>query len=379
MPVEFLGIGATNDGSETRPRRGASFDTRVHAAPGPRPRGERLGPRAHRLRLGQPGPGAGGGVHRQQHRARCSCCSPTGRTCRSRRSRPRPFATLDQISDGRLTRALHHRRQRPRAAARGRLPDQGRALRPHAASTSRSSSRRGPSHEPFDHDGEHYRFADFVSDVFPVQQPRPDDLVRRLVAGGVRGRRGRGRHLLPVGRAAGRHRRADRDDQGGGRGRRPHRRRRGSRSPSARSSAPPRSRRGRRPTASSRPSPAAQAASPAARSPARYTAQPGEHRLAAAARRSPSRASASTGRCGPAPPPPPAGPATPTPSSARRRRWPPRCSTTTTSASTSSRPAATTCSTTPSSSAAGDPDRPRGGRQARPGTARRCLTLAAAS
>jgi alkanesulfonate monooxygenase len=29
------------------------------------------------------------------------------------------------------------------------------------------------SREPFDHDGEHYRFADFVSDTFPVQQPRP--------------------------------------------------------------------------------------------------------------------------------------------------------------------------------------------------------------
>src|ERR1700729_2858204 len=29
------------------------------------------------------------------------------------------------------------------------------------------------SREPFDHDGRHYQFADFVSDVFPVQQPRP--------------------------------------------------------------------------------------------------------------------------------------------------------------------------------------------------------------
>ena len=28
-------------------------------------------------------------------------------------------------------------------------------------------------HEPFDYTGDHYRFADFVSDVFPVQQPRP--------------------------------------------------------------------------------------------------------------------------------------------------------------------------------------------------------------
>jgi alkanesulfonate monooxygenase len=29
------------------------------------------------------------------------------------------------------------------------------------------------SREPFDHTGRHYKFADFVSDVFPVQQPRP--------------------------------------------------------------------------------------------------------------------------------------------------------------------------------------------------------------
>ena len=29
------------------------------------------------------------------------------------------------------------------------------------------------SREPFDHEGPHYRFADFVSDMFPVQQPRP--------------------------------------------------------------------------------------------------------------------------------------------------------------------------------------------------------------
>jgi len=28
-------------------------------------------------------------------------------------------------------------------------------------------------HEPFDHIGQHYAFEDFVSDVFPVQQPRP--------------------------------------------------------------------------------------------------------------------------------------------------------------------------------------------------------------
>ena len=30
------------------------------------------------------------------------------------------------------------------------------------------------SRSAFDHDGEHYHFADFVSDMFPVQQPRPN-------------------------------------------------------------------------------------------------------------------------------------------------------------------------------------------------------------
>jgi alkanesulfonate monooxygenase len=36
-----------------------------------------------------------------------------------------------------------------------------------------STRRAWTSHEPFDYEGAHYRFADFVSDVFPVQQPRP--------------------------------------------------------------------------------------------------------------------------------------------------------------------------------------------------------------
>ncbi len=35
MPVEFLGIAATNDGSETTARSGPSLRQGVHAAPGP--------------------------------------------------------------------------------------------------------------------------------------------------------------------------------------------------------------------------------------------------------------------------------------------------------------------------------------------------------
>ncbi|MEQ7129163.1 LLM class flavin-dependent oxidoreductase [Actinopolymorpha sp. B11F2] len=48
---------------------------------------------------------------------------------------------------------------------------------------SETAARSGPSfqivkqawtsHEPFDHGGTHYRFADFANDVFPVRQPRP--------------------------------------------------------------------------------------------------------------------------------------------------------------------------------------------------------------
>ncbi|MEK8169229.1 LLM class flavin-dependent oxidoreductase [Streptomyces sp. M19] len=73
------------------------------------------------------------------------------------------------------------------------------------------------THEPFDHEGEHYRFHDFVSDVFPVRQPR-----RRCPSAapprGVRGGRRRGGRLRAVGRAVGAYGRADRGGAGGGEG-----------------------------------------------------------------------------------------------------------------------------------------------------------------
>ena len=103
MPIEFLGIAATNDGSETTPRSGASFDKRLHPPPRPGPRGQRLGPRAVRLRLRRRP------TRRRPPRTsprtprRCSCCSRTGRTSRYPTFAAKTFATLDQISDGRLT------------------------------------------------------------------------------------------------------------------------------------------------------------------------------------------------------------------------------------------------------------------------------------
>ena len=103
MPVEFLGIAATNDGSETdRPLR-AELRQGVHAPAGPRPRGERLGPGPVRLRLRRPGPGAGRRLHRRPAPRRCSCCWRTGPNVSYPTFAAKTFATLDQISDGRLT------------------------------------------------------------------------------------------------------------------------------------------------------------------------------------------------------------------------------------------------------------------------------------
>src|ERR1035441_9512728 len=90
MPVEFLGIAATNDGSEIAARAGVSFDkdytlrlARAHEENGwdrvlfaygsrvPPPPLARLAPTS------------------RVSPARCSCCPPTARTCPTRRSRPR--------------------------------------------------------------------------------------------------------------------------------------------------------------------------------------------------------------------------------------------------------------------------------------------------
>jgi alkanesulfonate monooxygenase len=82
------------------------------------------------------------------------------------------FATLDQLSDGRITvhfitGGTDHEQQRegdylPKDARYDRTREGIQVIK--KAWTSRSH---------FDYEGEHYKFADFVSDVFPAQQPRP--------------------------------------------------------------------------------------------------------------------------------------------------------------------------------------------------------------
>jgi alkanesulfonate monooxygenase len=172
MPVQFLGIAATNDGSETTPRSGAAFDKeytlRLAAAheehgwdrvlfaygsgsPDPAPAAAYIASRLERLEI------------LLAHRPNVSYPTFAAKT----------FATLDQISEGRLT--VHF-------ITGGNNHEQGRE-----GDTLTKDERYARTREyieivkkiwttrrPFDHEGEHYRFHDFVSDVFPVQQPRPD-------------------------------------------------------------------------------------------------------------------------------------------------------------------------------------------------------------
>jgi alkanesulfonate monooxygenase len=171
VPIEFLGMGATNDGSETRPRSGASFDLDYTArlaqahedngwdrvltaygsgSPDPAQAAAYIATQTERLQL------------LLAHRPNLSIPTFAAKT----------VATLDQISNGRL--ALHvitggsdHEQQREGDF----LTHDERYAR--TLEYIQILKQAWTSHEPFDHDGAHYRFADFVSDVFPVQQPRP--------------------------------------------------------------------------------------------------------------------------------------------------------------------------------------------------------------
>ncbi|MGK4597451.1 LLM class flavin-dependent oxidoreductase [Amycolatopsis sp. w19] len=171
MPVEFLGIGGTNNGSETHPRSGGVFDkdytlrlARAH---------EEFGWDRVLFAYGSSGPDpaqaaayVAAKLDKLQillaHRPNVSYPTFAAKT----------FATLDQLSDGKLT--VHfitggsdHEQQREGDY----LTKDERYSR--TREYIQIVKRAWTSEEPFDHEGEHYRFADFVLDVRPVQQPRP--------------------------------------------------------------------------------------------------------------------------------------------------------------------------------------------------------------
>ncbi|GGV08317.1 alkanesulfonate monooxygenase [Kitasatospora herbaricolor] len=172
MPVEFLGIAATGDGSETTPRTTAAFDrdytlrlARAHedhgwdrvlfayaaGAPDPAPAAAYIAARLDRLQI------------LLAHRPNVSYPTFAAKT----------FATLDRISDGRLTVHFitggndHEQQREGDFLTKDQRYDRTREY-------IRIVKRAWTSQEAFDHEGEYYRFNDFVSDVFPVQSPRPN-------------------------------------------------------------------------------------------------------------------------------------------------------------------------------------------------------------
>ncbi|MEV0176047.1 LLM class flavin-dependent oxidoreductase [Streptomyces sp. NPDC050803] len=171
MPVEFLGIAATNDGSETTPRSGATFDkeytlrlARAHedhgwdrvlfaygsGSPDPAPAAAYIASRLDRLQI------------LLAHRPNVSYPTFAAKT----------FATLDRISEGRLTvHFITGGNDHEQAREGDTLTKDERYAR--TREYIRIVKKIWTTREPFDHEGEHYRFHDFVSDVFPVQQPRP--------------------------------------------------------------------------------------------------------------------------------------------------------------------------------------------------------------
>ena len=172
MPVEFLGMGGINDGSETHARSGAYFDKAytLKLARAHRDHGWDRVLFAYGAGSADPAQVAAyvaSNVEGLQillaHRPNLSIPTFAAKT----------FATLDQISDGRLT--VHfitggsdHEQQRE-----GDFLTKDQRYR-RTQEYIEIVKKIWTTHEPFDHQGEHYQFADFVADIFPARQPRPD-------------------------------------------------------------------------------------------------------------------------------------------------------------------------------------------------------------
>ncbi len=171
MPVEFLGIGATNDGTETTPRSGPAFDpdytlalARAHEETG----WDRV--------LTAYGSGSADPAQAAAHIAAHTSSLQLLLAHRPNVSYPtfaaKTVATLDAVSGGRLT--IHvitggndHEQRREGDT----LPKDQRYDRTREAI--QIYKRAWTETEPFDFHGEHYSFDDFVLDARPVQQPRP--------------------------------------------------------------------------------------------------------------------------------------------------------------------------------------------------------------
>ena len=334
MPVEFIGMIGTQDQSEIGTAAGPVDRPRLRPPVRPRPRGGRLRPGADRLRPPRSRTAPQVAAYAAAHTERLGFLVAHRPGFVAPTLAARTFATLDQFTGGRV--AVHiitggndaeQRRDGDYLTKDERYArtdeyldiaqaglDQRRAVRlrrrvlPGRGLRLRRAARPAAAHP---------------------------DLLRRLVRGGLPGRRQARRHVRAVGRAAGRDRRADRL---GPRGRRA----RPGRTDAARHPRllPPDPRR-HRGAGLGAGAPHPRDHQGEHRGVPRAVAAPRPGRSAATRRRTSARsgcspprprASCTTARCGPRSPPPPAPPATPPRWSARRRRSPRRCSTTSTSA-----------------------------------------------
>ncbi|KQR24101.1 alkanesulfonate monooxygenase [Agreia sp. Leaf335] len=171
MPIEFLGIAGLNDGGETQARSGASFDkdytlrfARAHEDNG----WDRI---LFAYHSGSPDPATAAAFIASKldhlkillaHRPNVSYPTYAAKA----------FATLDQISDGRLNVHVITGGSTADQAAEGDfLTKDERYAR--TGEYIQIVKKAWISREPFSFDGAHYRFENFVSDIWPAQQPRP--------------------------------------------------------------------------------------------------------------------------------------------------------------------------------------------------------------
>ncbi|WP_323100128.1 LLM class flavin-dependent oxidoreductase [Intrasporangium sp. YIM S08009] len=171
MSVEFLGIAATNDGTETTARSGGALDlayttrlARAHedngwdrilfayhsGSPDPAQVAAHVAATTERLNLVV------------AHRPNTAYPTLTAKT----------FATLDHISGGRFeVHVITGGSTADQAAEGDHLPKDARYDR--TREFIQVLKQAWTSDEPFDFAGEHYRFESFLADIKPLQQPRP--------------------------------------------------------------------------------------------------------------------------------------------------------------------------------------------------------------
>ena len=171
MPIEFLGIAALNNGSETQPRSGSSFDldytlrlARAHEDNG----WDRV---LFAYHSGSPDPASVAALVAAKldtlkillaHRPNVSYPTYAAKV----------VATLDQISAGRVNLHVITGGSTADQAAEGdHLSKDDRYAR--TGEYIRILKRAWTDTSRFSFAGNHYQFEDFVSDIFPAQTPRP--------------------------------------------------------------------------------------------------------------------------------------------------------------------------------------------------------------